>query len=115
MRREYRLRKGPEFDTVYAKGTVTNGPFVVLRVLPNDLGHPRWGFAVGKRLAKQSVRRNRLRRRLRECARLLAVTAGADVVVTAKAPAMSASAAELRSALVRSLTRCGLIERKGGE
>lgn len=108
MRREYRLRKGTEFDSVYAKGTVVNGPFVVLRHLPNETGHARWGFAVGKRLAKQAVRRNRLRRRLREIARSLPVI-DRDIILTAKAPALTADAAELREAVLRSLRRAGLV------
>ena len=50
-----RLRKGREFDTAYSKGTVTNGPLFVVRVFPNGLGHNRWGFAVGKKLAPSAV------------------------------------------------------------
>ncbi len=107
MQRECRLRKGPEFDSVYAKGTVVGGPLLVLRHAPNDVGHPRWGFAVGKKLAKQAVRRNRTRRKLREVARLLALGASADFVVTARKEAMSANARQLRAALIRALRRAG--------
>jgi len=114
VQRAYRLRKGPEFDSVYAKGTVVGGPLLVLRHLPNDLGHPRWGFAVGKRLAKQAVKRNRTRRKLREVARLLAIDASADFVVTARKEAMVATAHQLREALTRSLKRAGVPVHEAG-
>ncbi len=110
MRREYRLRKGAEFDTVYSEGTVVSGPLVVVRYLPNESGHPRWGFAVGKRLSKLAVVRNRAKRRLRECARGVDGVGAFDVVVTARGSAITASSAELRLALVRALRKGGLLE-----
>jgi ribonuclease P protein component len=108
MERSRRLRKGAEFDGVYAKGTATSGPLVVLRVLANDEGVTRWGFAVGKRIAKKAVVRNRVRRRLREAAGAMSVCEGQDVVVTARAAAIGASFAELREALARGLRRAGV-------
>jgi ribonuclease P protein component len=108
VQRAHRLRKGPEFDTVYAKGTVTNGPLLVIRRLPNSLGHPRWGFAVGKRLAKQAVRRNRTRRRLRELARSLPVSDSFDLIVTARRGSMEATTSELADAVRRALRRAGV-------
>lgn len=103
MKRANRLRKGPEFDQVYAKGTVLNGPFFVLRYLPNDMCAPRWGFAVGKRLSKHAVERNRTKRRLRESADQFNLAAGIDVILTAKQPGMSARQAELAHALAQRL------------
>lgn len=108
MRREYRLRKGAEFDTVYSEGTVVSGPLVVLRILPNACGHPRWGFAVGKRLAKSAVVRNRTKRRLRECARRLEGIGSFDIVATARGGAVEASSAELHSALERVIRKAGI-------
>ena len=103
-----RLRKGREFDSAYSEGTVFNGPFFVVRVLPNDLGMERYGFAVGKRLAPSSVVRNRTRRRLREAVR--EVRAGtepgsADVIITAKARVLGASYRELVGEIGRQLER----------
>lgn len=110
MERARRLRKGSEFDSVYSKGTVVGGPLLVLRYFPNEGQPARWGFAIGKRLAKQSVRRNRVKRRLREAARGIPVVPGHDVIVTARAGAMAATYAELRAALIRALRKAGLIE-----
>lgn len=110
MERARRLRKGTQFDTVYREGTATSGPLVVLRVVPNGIAVTRWGFAVGKRLEKRAVKRNRMRRRLREAARSLPVVAGCDIVVTARQGASPASYWDLRQALARQLERAGLLE-----
>ncbi len=108
MRREYRLRKGAEFDTVYSEGTVVSGPLVGLRVLPNQCGYARWGFAVGKRLSKKAVVRNRTKRRIRECARQLEGIGSFDIVATARGGSLEASAAELRLALERVVRKAGI-------
>jgi ribonuclease P protein component len=105
-----RLRKGREFDTVYRQGTATSGPLVVVRALPNALEDTRWGFAVGKRLAKQAVVLNRTKRRLREAARMLPVRAGEDIIVTARGRSTEAPYRDLRAALERVLRRAGLLE-----
>lgn len=69
----------------------------------------RWGFAVGKRIAKRAVVRNRAKRRIREIARGLGVRSGVDIIVVARAPALVASSAQLADALVGLLTRAGLM------
>ena len=108
--RDRRLRKGREFDTVYREGFVTSGPLLVVRHLPNELGVSRWGFAVGKRLAKKATDRNRIRRRLRECMRSLPVREGFDLIVTARGRALEASFGEFRVEMERVLRRAGLLE-----
>ncbi len=108
MQREARLRKGSEFNSVYEEGTVIHGPFFVLRARPNDLGHPRWGFAVGKRLLRKATARNRVRRRLREAARQSGVTGSMDLVLTARRSAIDASFADLVKAIRKAARRAGL-------
>lgn len=108
MDRAHRLRKGPEFDRAYREGTVTSGPLIVLRVVPNGQDVTRWGFAVGKRISKRAVVRNRIRRRLREAARAMDVPEGYDVVVTARNGTIEASYAALSKALGRAVGRAAL-------
>ena len=110
MDRAHRLPKGSAFDRAYREGTVTGGPLVVLRVIPNETGATRWGFAVGKRISKRAVVRNRIRRRLREAARTLPVYEGYDIVVTARNPALDASYADLLRGLSRGVKRAGVLE-----
>lgn len=114
MERSWRLRKGLEFDTAYEKGTVTNGPLLVVRALPNGVGHPRWGYAVGKRMAKSAVVRNRTRRRLREAAAAVGDVGGWDLVVTARARALDAGWAELSGAVRRQVRRATATKGNGG-
>lgn len=109
MERARRLRKGSEFDTVYQKGTVTGGPLFVLRHRENGGDVTRWGFAVGKRLSKKATVRNRLKRRMREAARLLEVKPGVDIVVTARQGALEAGFADIQAALAHALRRAGLL------
>lgn len=107
VERARRLRKGPEFDRVYREGTVIGGPLLVIRHLPNALGHARWGFAVGKRLERRAVVRNRVRRRLRDVARAAPVGAY-DIVVTARAGALAAHRDVLAHALAVAVRRAGI-------
>ncbi|MGE0601036.1 MAG: ribonuclease P protein component [Dehalococcoidia bacterium] len=102
-----RLRKGAEFDSVFSKGSVVNGPLLVVRVSPNGGTLSRWGFAVGKKLVPKATGRNLLRRRLREAARAIVLSRGLDVVVVARFGAREASVLELEGALRKQLSKLG--------
>ena len=111
--RARRLSRGDEFDSVYSKGTVISGPLLLVRVKRNEVGTTRWGFAVGKRLSKKAVVRNRLRRQLREAIRQLPVDEGWDIVVQARPKAMAATFAALREDLAQRLRRAGALAEAG--
>ncbi|MEE9278297.1 MAG: ribonuclease P protein component [Dehalococcoidia bacterium] len=109
MRRQQRLRRRQDFAAVYRTGKVYAAGPLVLRVQQNpDTPVPRFGFAVGKRLGGAVVR-NRLKRRLREAARLSGARGTADVVVIARAPARHASYQELERTLRSLLRRAGMV------
>jgi len=110
MDRSRSLKKGPEFDQVYQEGTVIGGPLFVVRVRPNGVGHARWGFAVGKKLSKSSVVRNRVKRRLKEAARQLGLDEPVDVIVTARPPVLDARFGRIRDGLAAALRRSGHLE-----
>jgi ribonuclease P protein component len=68
--KSHHLRLPREFDAVYAaKVRESRGPVTVYAV-PNDLGHPRLGLSVSRKVGT-AVRRNRIRRLLRESFRLM--------------------------------------------
>jgi ribonuclease P protein component len=59
--------------------------FFQVYVRPNDLGHSRVGLVVGKKVAKRAVRRNYIKRTVREWFRLNQHRLGSmDYVVRAK-------------------------------
>jgi hypothetical protein len=66
VRKQLRLRRRKDFDVVFQEGQVPNR--LVLRSVPNQLPHNRYGFVTSKRVGKAVVR-NRVRRRLREAIR----------------------------------------------
>src|SRR6185369_14774694 len=97
---ELRLRSKLQFDAIYASGRRLDDRFFGLRIKPNGVGHARVGLAVAVKTAGNAVKRNRLRRLVRESFRLAQhELPGVDVVVAAKFPAAQASATSLRDSL----------------
>jgi len=73
---------------------------MVVRFVPNDCDHDRYGISTGRRLGG-AVRRNRVRRRLREVLRRRPNDTGHgwDILLVARAPAADASFDEIRASL----------------
>lgn len=119
FRPRHRLSRSLDYRAVFdARLKTSRGPLTVF-VLPNDLGHPRLGLSVGRRVGN-AVRRNAVKRRLREAFRHLAADwpepwPGLDIVVTVRAHrAMSALAyAELLRPALQRLARLAEQRREG--
>ncbi len=102
FRRAQRLRRPGEFREVYAKGRRVGNEMFAANMLANGTGSARLGLSIAVRAAGGAVRRNRMRRLIRESFRLHRRTLPAvDVIVSARPPARGASAAEQRAALER--------------
>jgi len=83
--RAHRLGGKIAFAAVYAAaGKQSRGP-LALYSKPNDLPHCRWGLSVSRRVGN-AVRRNRVKRLLRESIRLLQhdFPAGYDIVIVVR-------------------------------
>jgi ribonuclease P protein component len=106
--RQIRLRHRKDFDNIFRKGRTWSNDLLVLRTLPNELDHNRYGFVTSKRLGNAVVR-NRTRRRLREIVRVLPAVVGYDCVLSAKSKAADAEFARLRTAATTLLQRAGLL------
>ncbi len=76
------LRRTSEFRRAFREGKAVAGDYVVVHAVPNGLGVVRVGYPVGKRMGG-AVKRNRIKRLLREAVRGSAVlpSRGYDFVV----------------------------------
>ena len=96
---------------VSAKGRKVHSPGLVLQALARDDNRPvRVGFTVTKKIGN-AVRRNRIRRRLKEAARLVLrdrSLAGVDLVLIGRGPARTRPFAALLDDLGRALDKAGL-------
>lgn len=63
---KFKIKTSRDFRNILAEGTKTHSKNFILYVKPNSLGFPRLGVSVGKKASPSSVRRNRMKRVLRE-------------------------------------------------
>ncbi|MGC9974554.1 MAG: ribonuclease P protein component [Gaiellaceae bacterium] len=95
MERRYRLSRSRDFDNVYRHGRSTSTRFFTLHAFPREDadGEPRLGLAIPK-IVGTAVKRNRLKRMLREAWPMKDRGKGFDYVLVAR-PGL-AEAAEAR-------------------
>jgi ribonuclease P protein component len=103
-----RLKKRRDFLKVQKGRRVHTGLFSV-QVLPHETESvSRVGFTVSKRVSLSAVKRNRIRRRLKEAMRTMdhGISAtGTDFVIVAKIEALAAPFARITSDLTRALRK----------
>ena len=64
--REARLRSAGDFAALRQNSGRLGGRCFSVRYRVNELGHPRLGLAISKRMSKRAVDRNRIKRLVRE-------------------------------------------------
>lgn len=91
-----RIRKRAEYLRVQTSGRKLTSPKLLTFFLRSEHPHPRLGVTVSKKVGN-AVRRNRVKRLLREAYRLQKrqLPAGADVVFVARAEAAEATFAQV--------------------
>jgi ribonuclease P protein component len=89
--REHRLTAERDFSRIFSKGRSFFGPGLMMRMARGAGGPTRFGFVVSTKVSKRAVKRNVIKRRMREAARsfLPAVAPGHDIVFIAKADMLS--------------------------
>ena len=116
MNPETSLKLNSDFRRVYARGKSTVSPRVVVYCRKNRQGKNRLGFTVSKKLGN-AVTRNRVRRRLREIARLNAaeMKQGYDLILVARTRAVDSEFGKLETDVLRCLEQLQILEKDGEE
>jgi ribonuclease P protein component len=112
-----RLRKRRDFLKVQKGRRANTGLFSVMALAKDD-GPARIGFTVSKKVDVRAVKRNRIRRRLKEAARLEAgvfEATGADFVVVARKDALTADFARITSELKQAMAKATAARKRHDE
>lgn len=104
--RAARLVRRGEYDAVYREGRRRSSREFTIFIRPNGLDISRFGWSIKKALGS-AVRRNRIRRRLREILRLhlREIEPGWDIVIHPRSSAGTADFALVAGELVKLLPR----------
>lgn len=117
MKNTISLNRNEQFLKVYKHGKRSYHKFFTLYYIPNGLTENRLGFKVGKKLAK-AVKRNRMRRLLKESYRLSEhkLKQGYDFILAAKEGSLCVnSLEETMRATDKMFERAGLFLKNNGE
>ena len=100
--RACRLVRRGDYDAVYRAGRRKSSREFTIFLRPNGLSVSRFGWSIKKALGT-AVRRNRIRRRLREIVRLhrQEITPGWDIVIHPRSSAATAEFSALAGELLR--------------
>jgi len=103
------LKRNNDFRRLYNKGATSATPSMAIYCRRNGQARNRVGFTVSTKLGK-AVRRNRIRRRLRETYRLNEdkLRRGFDIVIVARSGAFSAPWSTLNGEFRRICGKLGL-------
>ena len=104
--KNYKLLNTDEFTSVFnfRKRLSTNNLFI--HYAPNNLGHYRIGFVVAKKIEKRAVRRNYIRRSIREIIKHnLNKTLSVDIVFRLKKPYYKSDFSLVKSDLINLLNK----------
>ena len=108
MQTKLRLRGDKRFDEIHQTGRSLADQFLVIRALPNQYVHNRFGILISKRIGN-SVTRNKIRRRLREILRQTNLCRGWDIVLIARKGIEQTDFNECKESVNRLLKRSNLL------
>ena len=109
MHQYLRVTKSADFAAARREGASCSNGLLVLIARANGLDATRFGFSVGKRVGNAVVR-NKIKRSLREIARVTPVEGGWDLVVIARKGSSSANFQTLTRSMAALLKRAQVLE-----
>ncbi|MEG1805633.1 MAG: ribonuclease P protein component [Clostridia bacterium] len=116
MQKVYRLKKGFQFNYIYRKGKSVAGKEMVLMYARNRNNKILIGVSVSKKIGK-SVVRNKVKRRIKESARLLIpqMDKRFNYVIIARTSAVESSYAQINQTLKYLLKKAQLFKQECNE
>ena len=114
MKHTVSLKQNHEFRRLYNKGASAASAYIAVYCRRNRLPNSRLGLTTGVKLGN-AVRRNRVRRRLREIYRTheQQLTPGWDIVVVARVKSVYAHYGELERSFLTLARKLGLLSDAG--
>ncbi len=108
-----RLRKTTEIERVWKRGRSFFNPLLQFKIAPNGLPLTRFAVVVGIKAHKRAVKRNLVKRRVREALRALLpeIAPGFDAIVTGKREAVDADFAAISKAVGDGLRAARILPR----
>lgn len=115
MKHTISLKQNHEFRRLYNKGKSAASPYLVLYCRKTNRPVSRLGLTTGVKLGK-AVKRNRVRRRLREIYRTheAELACGWDIVAVARVKAVFARYSQLEKSFLALADKLGLLIKEGG-
>jgi len=96
LKKENRLKKKKDFDSVYKKGKTIAGKLIFLKILKNNLDINRFGFVVSKKISKKAVIRNKTKRKLREIIKKEIIKKGFNIIINTNPEILNKDYNEIR-------------------
>ena len=111
FKKENRLRKKNDFDRVFKEGKSSYDKILGIKVLFNEQEENRYGVIVSTKISKKAVKRNRIKRQIREAVKALApdLKKSLDLVVIALPGASDKDYWELKTSLENHLQKLKLL------
>ena len=108
----FRVRSRSDYLTIQRSGRKVRGRYLILLTIENNLRSSRFGITVSKKNGN-AVKRNRVKRRIREIQRLnrQSFVSGNDVVMIARREAAQASFDEIEAEYLRLARLAGLMKK----
>ena len=111
MHKDNRLKTKSDFNNLYINSKKIINNELILISKPNDRNVSRFGFSIKKKFGT-AVKRNKIKRRLKESIRRTNVIDGWDVIFIPRKNIQTKNYQQIESSIKNLLIRAGLLKKK---